>query len=990
MNVIEMFRVLGIEPTKDEKSIKQAYREKLTVTNPEDNPEGFKRLRAAYEEACAYASRQEAPEEEAEKEDDTPSGRWVKKADEIYRNIRSRQDTELWKELFREDIFLSLEGEEECRLKLLRYFMEHYRLPTDVWELLDEKLSIKNDFAGLKEHFPADFVRYIVNKCERGEDVEFNQFEGPEDAPYDLFLQCYDRCWRALQDGDLALAEQSIAEADGCGIVHPIMEINRANLLLKQEKTSDTYALIERLLERYPGDLTVNYNSAEIYWQQGEKERASEIYQKLKEENDDHYMANLRLTEWYYESGDARMAKKCAERVLSAGADDTFMELLRKVNVSIERELEQALLAEEDVLKSLELGWCYLQDGKYSKGIRLAESLEGRVPDDKREEHTGLLTKLYVEETMYEDAVSMARLWEKQLNEKLEGGETEEEKRKDMDRIRQSHVIRMQSYHQMGFADKELFKEAIKEAELLEERTARDIGILLEKAQIYMEMGEYDKSLGITDLLIGDFQIYAAHATALEVHRRQWNAGGVIQESGACISYFPNYVKAYEHAAKVYLDLNRKEDLEKLLKDAEDNGVKSVILDAYRYQSTHEVPGLDELDKKIQSFRSRFRDPLEEGKLSFYEEGLPVLTEYLYCYPGCYMLVERGLFHQAANRFEEARADFEKALAENPVQPYALNGLSFTYRYLGDFEKALVYVKRAIRYMDDDMGGGIYGTLAEIYSLLGDDIQAAAAYARYTELCGKKSRNRMFEYAVCLQKCGKTDEALSLLEETLVNCQDELFAWKTQLLQAAGRREEAEKALKEWQSFIKKNKWEKEQEWNLRSNYYEHALWNRLLFGDRQQIIKNVRRISMLPRVKNDSWMGSLLVFTCALYGEDKLGKSLAGRLRKALRNDSLQSVDVYLYRRKMELFRNMLCAYYLDTAPEQEKLLEQGGELPVCHSCTDCTCIELNAARWLLLWNLNRKEEARAELSRNRSLSPTDVWSRAILRYLEGAGQPL
>ena len=50
MTVNEAFDVLAIEETKDESLIKQAYRMKLTVTNPEDNPEGFKRLRQAYEQ----------------------------------------------------------------------------------------------------------------------------------------------------------------------------------------------------------------------------------------------------------------------------------------------------------------------------------------------------------------------------------------------------------------------------------------------------------------------------------------------------------------------------------------------------------------------------------------------------------------------------------------------------------------------------------------------------------------------------------------------------------------------------------------------------------------------------------------------------------------------------------------------------------------------------------------------------------------------------
>lgn len=42
MEILEIFQVLGIEATKDEQAIRNAYRDKLSVTNPEDNPEGFK------------------------------------------------------------------------------------------------------------------------------------------------------------------------------------------------------------------------------------------------------------------------------------------------------------------------------------------------------------------------------------------------------------------------------------------------------------------------------------------------------------------------------------------------------------------------------------------------------------------------------------------------------------------------------------------------------------------------------------------------------------------------------------------------------------------------------------------------------------------------------------------------------------------------------------------------------------------------------------
>lgn len=55
----EIFNLLGIEESKDEEVLKKAYRARLLSVNPEDDPEGFKRLREAYELAQQLARKDE-------------------------------------------------------------------------------------------------------------------------------------------------------------------------------------------------------------------------------------------------------------------------------------------------------------------------------------------------------------------------------------------------------------------------------------------------------------------------------------------------------------------------------------------------------------------------------------------------------------------------------------------------------------------------------------------------------------------------------------------------------------------------------------------------------------------------------------------------------------------------------------------------------------------------------------------------------------------
>lgn len=1004
-NWMEAFRILGVdtgpesEENLDEKAVRDAYRKKLAVTNPEDDPEGFKRLRRAYEDACRYLREKDEPEPE-EEEDTTPSGLWVSRAAEIYGNIRTRQDESLWKELFDDDLFLSLEEEENCRQKLLLFLMGHYKLPTGIWKLLDRKLSIVSDAKALREKFPPNFMRYILDRCERGEDVEFDQFEGPEEGEYDTFLQCYDRCWQALHEKNFQEAREQLESADALGIRHPVMEVCRTCLELEQGSREKALEMMEELVQEYPKDGMVCYNAAEMFWAQGEEDgqlrkKAVELYRRLKEENDTHYMANLRLTEWLYQQKEYKEAKKCAEKVLSSGCGDEFMELLSKINAHIEEEL----VKDQSWQAALELCWCYLQDGKFAQGIRKAAVLGDLLPPERDAEYKGLMAKLYVEQGDYEEAVDMTRKWEAALQEKIAEGSSEENK--DRDRLRQVHLIRMQCFHSLGYKDREYFVQAVREGESVLTGDMKDFNILMELALLYTEMGEYEKSQEISQKLVEEYQVYAAYASSMEVYRKQLNAGGVVRTATQCIRFFPNFAKAYEYLAKVYLDLQCGEDLEKVLQDAAENGVKSPILDAYAFQRNHPSMETSELNRGLKEFRKKYLKAVEGGDLEAYREGLPILTEYLYHFPDDFMLVERGIFHRAARRYQEAREDFEKALYINPSNPYAFNGLSFVYKYLGDYEKALVFLKKAILYMDEEMSQVIYTDMGNLYSLMGDYDRALAAYRQYQSLAGE-NRNLWFgdNLAECLVRAGSHEEALAIYQRyyqqdvhTRYQKMIDLYIWTgsekdvRRLLELWGQElgihsvKSTVRAVKRFLSHTQMSGEEK----TARMEYYNSMGWAELVFGTKSAAMKAFGK--MLQEGVSEEFMEGKLadaVFASILCGDHKKGQEYALRLKEWLDREETYAGNRYYNREKGHLHLEFLAAYYTEEPEKLEEILAKEEKCAICHFCTCPRCKEMESMRILYLLRVGREEEARERLSDNLRLQAWDEYFQAIRNCLQ------
>ncbi len=764
----DCFLILEIDETKDMARIKAAYYKKLKTVNPEDDPEGFKRLRKAYEEANEYAKKPDE-EETVEEVDETPSGQWLEKVKTLYASLAGRQDTDAWKALFNDDIFLSLEEEEQCKEKLLIFLMNHIYLPTDIWNLIEDKLQIIKNTGKLQERFPKQFIDFCVYKCKQGENLDFAMFECADDGDLDKYMYYYDSGYRLLEQGDLTAAAQAYEDSRKCDVYHPVMDVFRMHLLEAEEKTEEMQTVLYSLLERYGDSDVVQYQCGESLFKLGKRGEAKVLYEKLKADANKHYMANYRLASIYYDEKEYKKAKKCAEIVLEYGGDEVFHQLLQQINVELKEEYKNRI--DEDGDAAMEYGWCLIQNEEYYAGIKLALGLEGKAPEAREVERKGLLAKLYVQEALFDKAAEMALVWRAGILERLPQ-QTGDDRKSDIRRIKDSYFLRIQAFHAMGGGKKEFYEDALKEIDEVitfikgeAERGDIDVTVYLERAQILLEMERYDECEDQCLTIWQEYHVEAVYSIMLKLAARRRDAGGVIQFGENCIKAFPQFVAPYEEIALVYLCLDKKEEMEDILKRAKEADIKSFFLEAYEYQFRNQTEKV-KYPEEIELFEKKYKNPItQDGNMTLYEEGLNYLKHLFYRSPSIYLLNEIGRLYMDTMHYEEAEETFKKILAEQPYDQFALNNLGCIYKYTGRYEKAVVCFNKAIRYMDEEPNTYPYGNCGHTFERMGEYRQAEEVYRALVERFPEKELGSMRDIVTCMARGGNLEGALNLIVE---------------------------------------------------------------------------------------------------------------------------------------------------------------------------------------------------------------------------------
>ena len=627
MDEKKVWEILGIEKTADENIIKDAYRQALLHTNPEDDPEGFKKLREAYERAVYIAAHGDEKEEEKEV---TPVGMLMEKAGEIYADVKTRRNLSLWEEWADDPLIQGLDTVDSVRHEFLIFCMEHFHFPTDVWQFFDRVFRICDEAATLSETFPENFIRFIVSHVteedyftyddviERSEldfapvmeipieaEMDYtDEGEIPETDKYIRNVSGLYHIYGGLQNkytpedsipkllDELAARIICLRKSD---IYHPFEMIGLLRYLDFTDRNEEGLPVALHFLTPESIDRWDNYSLANMaffivktYFKRENADMdeiafVMDAFDKVLS-NEPHYvLANYGKSIYHFIQGDYVNADE--EVLLAVEFNDQNKNIENFVDVVDEKLLKyyEDRMAEnpDDIKAAVEAGWCYLRKGDTEKTL---EILNNTTPDEENEySYYNLYARYFVREENFKDAEPHLLKWQEYLLDIYEKMQKESEEaltdveKKRLERLGYSYYLLALCKKDNGDSDGALaLMDTAIETSTREDERVRYTHI---KGQMLHDFGRYDEAIELWNGMIEEMPDYTpAYIFRQEASFNERNAQQVIDDFWNITEMMPEYKDAYVYAAKVYNIYERGDLFDEMLQVAERNGIDSMAL----------------------------------------------------------------------------------------------------------------------------------------------------------------------------------------------------------------------------------------------------------------------------------------------------------------------------------------------------------------------------------------------------------------------------
>ena len=560
---MDIWKLLDIEPTKDKKAVKKAYRARLPFFNPEDDQEGFMALREAYEAALAYA---ETPDEgEAAAEEDNSEGAVFRRAIEaLYWDFPRRIDTEEWRRLLDCDFASALDTKEEARDILLGFMLEWYLLPCDVVRVLDSHFGLADSSRELFEKYPENFVQQAILDAIAGNDsLPFEFFRVDDARGLEEFFARYRKVREAVFHGRYEEAAGVIEEIENSGVDHPYLDMRRAEIAAASGDREYGLETAARMSELFPEDVDVLMFCGRMHQTCGNPADGRAFFEKVSEMIPEHADARFETACCLIEEGEYNKGK---EMLIQLSKDfpgsDAIMDKLGEVGALIAEIIEaKEAAAEADNYDLFELADCYTDMEHYEDAMAVLERME--IPYDREIKCAMIHVVCLLSLARFEEAIAIIPEYEQLL-----ASHTEEDQKKYHTKLL---YMKAGAYASLGMKEDE--RSTLRRlVDDVDPDFALGTAML---AKCSHEDGYYQKALEYAERSIAsDKNSFEGYFEAGRALYELGDSNGAIGYLSTARDMEPYHLRTHMYMIKSLLDQGRAADAEEYLEYLTGNGAK--------------------------------------------------------------------------------------------------------------------------------------------------------------------------------------------------------------------------------------------------------------------------------------------------------------------------------------------------------------------------------------------------------------------------------
>lgn len=827
---MNIWKVLGVEATKDKDIIKKAYRTKLTAVNPEDDPQGFMQLRQAYEEAVKLAD----VEETEEVEDTSIMGVLLTYIKAIYNDFSKRIDVSAWRELFDRDEFVSLDFSAEAFDVLMKFLMENFYLPKNVWKCVVEQFDIADRKKELSETYPEDFLDYVINNSTYDDLINYYLFDGDESC-FDEYIEKYYGLDASIRKRDVEKQEQLIAELKALDVYHPYLDIciirqdiQKMHEELKKINTEKELKLCDEFMDEltelqdkaidlyadFDQDIFVINCCGDIAMLREDFAMAESYYNKSSDISPESYIVKGKLADLQYNLGNYEKARDMYMELLKINHYDNNVRAgMIRANQGIIEKMQQNIQDNPDDDKSrMEMAWSLYQSYRFDEVIEILDSFT--PSEEKVCEYNNVKGRSYLCLSLYDKALLCFFEWKNAIERIPE----EADDKDSMDKKKRF------PYVMFLIADCYLKTDRYDDA-----RTYLDIALKQEHDEILLsyeacceleyKTGNYEDCIKACEALIErDDRDYIAYSF---MSKACFELDYIKETMTACekaIAIYPYVSEPYIQEIKIYLKFGQNDGVKRIIERYRAYGIDSDHIDYYEAlllekdeeykkaldilnrimeRGNEEDTDIDDYgdlyvlagicSEKIQKYTDALKfyekalkfDPEHKSaygrmgivlkNLGKHGEALDMLNKQIEIKPSAFFLIHRGIIHRFISNNKSALNDFNLALQYEPDNYYCHSRLGLIYEQHRDYDKAIEAYSKAIEFApkeDKSQIAQLYIFKARTFQCMREYEESQKIYEDYIKEFGLNA-DMAYDYSVLLERVGMFDEAVNVLKKCI-------------------------------------------------------------------------------------------------------------------------------------------------------------------------------------------------------------------------------